>query len=841
MRKIWMLLTLSMLLIACSSSGQEPDGDTADGDEPALDGDQAVDGDLDPEPAEDGDDSDTTKEEEEEGTDGDELDGDLIEFEFEREAEQEVECENGPDALCFDLAPPGTSGTKCTSLGEQQILVYCEPSLPTPPRCVASACDCKSQKVCEGACLDNQDGAARCEEAEFEGDTDLERDIDSDGSEIDDLDGESDGDEEPDLDGDIVDWDENEGDAEEETAPCVNDAYEPNEGLGSARSLSAGPYSLTLCPDDDDWFKVELTPNDMLTATLSFDPADGNLDLYLMNRDAGVVQISNGSGSIEEVSVIAEYAGPYYLFVFSIDNRTANYSLSVSVDIHGSDEDEEILEVPEVEVEKEELVTCEDDELEPNSSREGAAPVAAIRYDDLIRCENDDDFYRVELKTNDYLSISIFFYNPSGNLDLYVIHPDGHFISNQVSTTNNETASITATADGTYLIRVLSPSNDENVYDMEITITPWETCQDDGHEDNDSFETAKGMAAGDYESLRLCPFDSDWYSFELDAGQAIGIELDFSHYDGNIDGALFSHTGEILDLGNSTTDNENLVYNAPEARTVYLQVFSYGSLELDYDMSASIVDGPLCDDDIFEPNNSFAEAHAMEQDGQWPTLSLCSQNEDWYRFELNSDNYLTAKVFYDHQTTPFQLMLLNENEQELAYHRYLTNDNQVIIGAETYIQAQSAGSYSLMVRSVLPVDNTYELEVSVCPEDDLEPNDDYLHSTYIDTSETGQGEFVDRAICRGNEDWYAADIYVGQRLRILLSFDGAQGDLDLFMRDGFLNVVRQSTTTTSDEVIDFILDQTGSYYFQVTGYEDAENVYTLYYLIEDVKVPETSE
>ena len=112
-----------------------------------------------------------------------------------------------------------------------------------------------------------------------------------------------------------------------------DDAFEDNDTQQSATVLAgAGEYpNLVIVPGDDDWFAVELCADGVLTATIRFVDADGELDLSLTDVDGAVIDFSDGVLDEESVTAAARAPTTAYLRVFGWQEAGNAYALSVTV------------------------------------------------------------------------------------------------------------------------------------------------------------------------------------------------------------------------------------------------------------------------------------------------------------------------------------------------------------------------------------------------------------------------------------------------------------------------------------------------------------------------------
>ncbi len=121
-----------------------------------------------------------------------------------------------------------------------------------------------------------------------------------------------------------------------------DDPIEDNDRIGAAKEISAGTVSGLHCLDtlivnDDykasygDWYKIAAAAGNVLSVTIGFDSANGNLDLRVYGPGQTQVGSSTGTGDTENVTVSPTGAGYYYIYVYGnggAQNQT--YSLSVS-------------------------------------------------------------------------------------------------------------------------------------------------------------------------------------------------------------------------------------------------------------------------------------------------------------------------------------------------------------------------------------------------------------------------------------------------------------------------------------------------------------------------------
>ncbi|HHH30937.1 MAG TPA: hypothetical protein ENK57_21685 [Polyangiaceae bacterium] len=110
---------------------------------------------------------------------------------------------------------------------------------------------------------------------------------------------------------------------------CADDGYEDNDSEGAAAAVAAGSHSgLMVCSGDDDFFRFEVPAGSGLDVAISFDHAEGDLDLALF-RDGASVDTSVSVTDGEQVS--ASGGGSYVVHVYGFQGAQAGYGLSASL------------------------------------------------------------------------------------------------------------------------------------------------------------------------------------------------------------------------------------------------------------------------------------------------------------------------------------------------------------------------------------------------------------------------------------------------------------------------------------------------------------------------------
>lgn len=114
------------------------------------------------------------------------------------------------------------------------------------------------------------------------------------------------------------------------TARCAADLSEPNNFSFEAYPADdAVGLPLSVCSDDVDWFSYTIASPRRITASIDFEHANGDLDLYVFSDPTGdPVAFSDGITDGESVSFTAA-AGTYYFRVDSFYRESNTYTFSI--------------------------------------------------------------------------------------------------------------------------------------------------------------------------------------------------------------------------------------------------------------------------------------------------------------------------------------------------------------------------------------------------------------------------------------------------------------------------------------------------------------------------------
>ncbi len=166
-------------------------------------------------------------------------------------------------------------------------------------------------------------------------------------------------------------------------------------------------------------------------------------------------------------------------------------------------------------------------------------------------------------------------------------------------------------------------------------------CQPDRYEPNGSATEARGLTAGDFAGMTLCDGEQDWYSVKLTRGDRLDVFVDADPLlHDRFHSRIVDGQGRILAEGGLAVER-----TVSEDGTYFLRFESDDAFVV-YGLRLAIARGTPCDDDRFEPNQTFAAAASLHAQGDYDKLTVCGRDQDWFRLDVPAEKGVRVELHY---------------------------------------------------------------------------------------------------------------------------------------------------------------------------------------------------
>ena len=247
---------------------------------------------------------------------------------------------------------------------------------------------------------------------------------------------------------------------------CVDDdIYEPNDTPTTPQSLGAGVFNeLEIC--GEDWYKVMLQAGDEASIFVDFEHTKGDIDVKAYGPNGGGVLAESQSSTDDElVQFTAAESGAYPVVLSLLGDNDGvlgnDYSLEVELTRNGGGGSSD----------------CPADALEENDSMENAVLLFEGSFGNLNVCDDDSDWYEIDLSASEVLSVAASFTHSDGDIDIRLYAPEdaaaGYSTTSSISVTNNEAIEYEAEQNGMHYLEVdlLSFTSDSGSNDYVLIIS----------------------------------------------------------------------------------------------------------------------------------------------------------------------------------------------------------------------------------------------------------------------------------------------------------------------------------------------------------------------------------
>ncbi len=462
--------------------------------------------------------------------------------------------------------------------------------------------------------------------------------------------------------------------------PCLDDPYEPNDTRLDARPVGAVSIdALYICPNNEDWYSIELQNGDYMTADITFQQFYGVLELKLYGSDGGYMATGMGDhDGFKELSAAPTSNGVFYLLVKASDLRDdLAYNLTVEVEHNQTG--------------------CTDDSFEDNDILDDAALLSSGSYSSMYYCAYDYDWYRFDMQTGQDLDMSLLFSNDTGNMQAELYDSEMALIDESKSMSDNEYLYHHAEADESVYAMVYGMGYMEYSYQMSVQQGVFEGCDEDGFEDNDTIDKPHPLASGNYPKMAACSGDSDYLKVSLETNNLLTVSTLYET--GGLSVKLYDDTPLQVIGSTSIEGGRQVVYTAEDSGDYILEVVPTGA-DTYYDLTVDV-----CSEDTFEPNDRWTQATFVPQATTFYDMGLCRNDEDWFQINLWENTQIHILLQYQHKYGDLDIFVRDGLGQVVAQSA-TQDDNESL-----FYTAENSTSYYVQVKGYEDAQNSYVLSL----------------------------------------------------------------------------------------------------------------------------------
>jgi len=349
-------------------------------------------------------------------------------------------------------------------------------------------------------------------------------------------------------------------------------------------------------------------------------------------------------------------------------------------------------------------------------------------------------------------------------------------------------------------------------------------CPDDPQEPNNWFDEATPIPFDVEIYGNICNSDDlDYFSFPLNAGQQVIIDLYGLEMDSNID--LYSPAQTLItSSANTGPADEQIVYTAEETGTYYVVVWgTENELPNFYTLRVRLAAAPTptftptpdCPD-LYEPNDGFEQATNIDADVDIYAYICNSDDLDYFAFYASPGQEIILDLFDMELNANLELYGPEQNFLTGSYNEGVEPEQIVYtanIGGPYYAlvfgtEGELINPYTLRLHQETPPTQTptatptptVTRTPTATPTEAACPGD-YAGDDFNNANEIYPGNLYTAYLCpAGDEDWFKFPAIVGQQITVQLLNLPADYDLQLYSPSNQLLVDGHQSGTTGEQI-----------------------------------------
>ncbi len=346
-----------------------------------------------------------------------------------------------------------------------------------------------------------------------------------------------------------------------------------------------------------------------------------------------------------------------------------------------------------------------------------------------------------------------------------------------------------------------------------------QACGGDSYEPNDTAADAKTITVGTPVDALICgatsALDTDNFSIELTAGQAVEFQVTFNSDAGDLDVQLFNAAGIQVAGSETSAATEQFTYTPDASGTYQLSVvgLTFDPNGIAYQLTTNATTVVGCNEDNFEPNSTPAQSQALPAPGT--ALQLCAGDEDWFDVTASCGSAVTVTMTILTPDADLDVRLYAPSSDEPIGEGGLGFESieQITVGA-----LEESGVYQLRVTGYpqATAEGAYNLDFVPSPgcTESAIGGDSTGNATGLPGTSGTQSNAV--LCCR--DDWFTVNAAAGDTITILAEGQTANDLVGaaIFAADGTTQLASE-TPTGGGVIVSTVAQGASTFYVKVFG------------------------
>ena len=421
------------------------------------------------------------------------------------------------------------------------------------------------------------------------------------------------------------------------------------------------------------------------------------------------------------------------------------------------------------------------------------------------------------------MAFRLAFLNSQGDVDMEVFDSTRTRIGRSDSSQNSEQVSINAVAGQFYYVRVYGFNGATNP-NYTFTVDQPEGVSGgapDQFEDNDTFATARSLAAVDqsYTNLNInTSGDDDYYKITPTASGTMTVNLAFVHTQGDIDLEILNASQARLGISDSTSNSEQVSLQVTAGQTYYIWAYGYhGATNSNYSMAIDVPTSGVIPPDAFEENDTVATARSLAAlDQAYANLNIDKTgDDDFYKIVPAASGMLNLNLAFQNAQGNVDMQILNSAQVQLGLSASTANSEQLsvpVTAGQTYYVRVYGFQGAVNANYTMTVDVP---SASGITPDTLEENDTIATVRSLSAvSQTFQNLSIDAT---GDDDYYRIVPTTTGIYSFSLAFVHASGDIDMDVLNSTGTRLGRSESTGNSEQLNVNLTAGQTYYIRASA------------------------